>query len=127
MPSCDQTGTPAGFVALAHFRSSTTSGSACLINVRIRERADSRQSRGSLDPAPVRREEDSGLCELRFTMSSHRNRGSEWRLARTRRLAPGWISAPGRIRTCDPLLRRQPLYPTELQGLTLGYLRGISP
>ncbi len=25
-------------------------------------------------------------------------------------------SAPGRTRTCDPLLRRQPLYPTELQG-----------
>ena len=24
--------------------------------------------------------------------------------------------APGRTRTCDPLLRRQPLYPTELQG-----------
>ncbi len=23
---------------------------------------------------------------------------------------------PGRIRTCDPLLRRQPLYPAELQG-----------
>ena len=26
-------------------------------------------------------------------------------------------SVPGRIRTRDPLLRRQPLYPTELQGL----------
>ena len=26
-------------------------------------------------------------------------------------------SAPGRTRTCDPLLRRQPLCPTELQGL----------
>ena len=25
--------------------------------------------------------------------------------------------APGRIRTCDPLLRRQPLYSAELQGL----------
>ena len=24
---------------------------------------------------------------------------------------------PGRIRTCDPLLRRQPLYSAELQGL----------
>src|SRR5947207_15270383 len=30
-PSCDQTGTP------LHFHSSTTSGSACLINVRSRE------------------------------------------------------------------------------------------
>ncbi len=25
---------------------------------------------------------------------------------------------PGRIRTCDPLLRRQPLYSAELQGHT---------
>jgi hypothetical protein len=25
-------------------------------------------------------------------------------------------SVPGRIRTCDPLLRRQLLYPSELQG-----------
>ena len=24
---------------------------------------------------------------------------------------------PGRIRTCDPLLRRQMLYPVELRGL----------
>ena len=27
------------------------------------------------------------------------------------------VSAPGRIRTRDPLLRRQPLYPTELPAL----------
>jgi hypothetical protein len=27
-------------------------------------------------------------------------------------------SAPGRTRTCDLLLRRQPLYPAELQGPT---------
>ena len=26
---------------------------------------------------------------------------------------------PGRIRTCDMLLRRQPLYPAELQGRVL--------
>ena len=29
----------------------------------------------------------------------------------------GTKSAPGRIRTRDPLLRRQPLYPTELLAL----------
>ena len=29
-----------------------------------------------------------------------------------------WGGAPGRIRTRDPLLRRQLLYPTELQALT---------
>ncbi len=28
---------------------------------------------------------------------------------------------PGRIRTCDPLLRRQPLYPAELQGPVVYY------
>ena len=28
----------------------------------------------------------------------------------------GILGVPGRIRTRDPLLRRQPLYPTELQG-----------
>src|SRR5436190_21174102 len=89
MPSCDQTGTPAGFVALAHFRSSIASGSACLINVRIRERAEPRQSRGSVDPAPVRCEEGSGFCDLLFTMSLHRNRGSDG--------APGSSSAPGTV------------------------------
>ena len=32
-----------------------------------------------------------------------------------------WLRAPGRTRTCDPLLRRQLLYPTELRapGTTL--------
>ena len=30
-----------------------------------------------------------------------------------------YSGVPGRIRTCDPLLRRQPLCPAELQGQTL--------
>ena len=30
-----------------------------------------------------------------------------------------YSGVPGRIRTCDPLLRRQPLYPAELQGHVL--------
>jgi hypothetical protein len=36
-------------------------------------------------------------------------------------MACSWNSTgiPGRIRTDDPLLRRQPLYPTELQGHTI--------
>src|SRR5256885_16850392 len=38
MPSCDQTGVP------IHFHSSTTSGSACLISVRILLRVSPRQS-----------------------------------------------------------------------------------
>jgi hypothetical protein len=30
---------------------------------------------------------------------------------------PGWLGAPGRIRTSDPRLRRPSLYPTELRAL----------
>jgi site-specific DNA recombinase len=36
---------------------------------------------------------------------------------RSRSRVRGLVGAPGRIRTCDPPLRRRPLYPTELQGL----------
>src|ERR1700723_3698348 len=43
-PSCDQTGTPAGFVGFLHFNSSTTSGSTCLMKLRIRESVEPRQS-----------------------------------------------------------------------------------
>src|SRR3954449_11097152 len=46
MPSCDQTGVP-GLVALTHFHSSTTSGSACLMSVRILLRVAPRQSPSS--------------------------------------------------------------------------------
>src|ERR1700704_2918491 len=43
MPSCDQTGVP-GLVGLTHFHSSTTSGSAFLMSVRILLRVSARQS-----------------------------------------------------------------------------------
>src|SRR5205807_2601580 len=46
MPSCDQTGVP-GLVALTHFHSSTTSGSAAWMSLRIRLRVFPRQSRSS--------------------------------------------------------------------------------
>src|SRR6266704_3496279 len=46
MPSCDQTGVP-GLVGLTHFHSSTTSGSASLINLRIVSRVSPRQSPSS--------------------------------------------------------------------------------
>src|SRR6266516_8053234 len=42
MPSCDQTGVP-GLVGLAHFHSSTTSGSASLMSLRILLRVSPRQ------------------------------------------------------------------------------------
>src|SRR5438309_2380782 len=46
MPSCDQTGVP-GLVGLTHFHSSTTSGSAFLMSVRILLRISPRQSPSS--------------------------------------------------------------------------------
>src|SRR5687768_6599240 len=46
MPSCDHTGVP-GVVALTHFHSSTTSGSASLMSVRILLRVFPRQSPSS--------------------------------------------------------------------------------
>src|SRR5437588_503405 len=46
MPSCDQTGVP-GLVGLTHFHSSTTSGSASLISLRILLRVSPRHSRSS--------------------------------------------------------------------------------
>src|SRR5438132_4287833 len=46
MPSCDQTGVP-GVVGLTHFHSSTTSGSAALMSVRILRSVSPRQSPSS--------------------------------------------------------------------------------
>src|SRR4029078_637418 len=46
MPSCDQTGVP-GLVGLTHFHSSTTSGSAFLMSVRILRSVFPRQSPSS--------------------------------------------------------------------------------
>src|SRR5437763_9317393 len=46
MPSCDQTGVP-GLVGVTHFHSSTTSGSASLMSLRIRLRVSPRQSASS--------------------------------------------------------------------------------
>src|SRR5437762_13021061 len=52
-PSCDHTGIP-------HFHSSTTSGSACLISARSRDRVLPRQSLSSLIRASINCE---GNCE----------------------------------------------------------------
>src|SRR5205807_4751155 len=46
MPSCDQTGVP-GLVGLTHFHSSTMSGSAALMSLRILLRVSPRQSPSS--------------------------------------------------------------------------------
>src|SRR5438270_3375183 len=52
MPSCDQTGVP------IHFHSSTTSGSACVISVRIRLRVVPRQSPSSAILFEIRSDAD---------------------------------------------------------------------
>src|SRR5262245_36789477 len=53
IPACDHTGTP------LHFHSSTTSGSACLMRVRIRASVSPRQSLSSLILASISREGES--------------------------------------------------------------------
>src|SRR5215469_7880155 len=53
IPACDHTGTP------LHFHSSTTSGSACLMSVRMRASVSPRQSFSSLILASISREGDS--------------------------------------------------------------------
>src|SRR5882724_9256452 len=60
MPACDHTGTPAiAFDGFLHFTSSTTSGSACWMSIRIRASVSPRQSLRSLILASIRREGES--------------------------------------------------------------------
>src|SRR6185295_2302595 len=55
IPACDHTGTP------LHFHSSTTSGSACLMRIRIRASISPRQSPSSLILASISWEGESPL------------------------------------------------------------------
>src|SRR6185436_10945822 len=60
IPSCDHTGTPAiAFDGFLHFTSSTTSGSACLMSIRIRASVSPRQSLSSSILASLSREGES--------------------------------------------------------------------
>src|SRR5262245_62170759 len=63
MPSCDQTGTP-GLEALAHFHSSTTPGSACLMVFRTCASVSPRQSSSSLTRASTFWEADFVVAVL---------------------------------------------------------------
>src|SRR5664279_1455537 len=62
MPSCDQTGVP------IHFHSSATSGSACLISLRILPRVSPRQSLSSASPFEMRSEAEWFLLATDFFM-----------------------------------------------------------
>src|SRR6185312_11717676 len=60
IPPCDQIGTPRiEFDGFRHFTSSTTSGSACLMSVRIRASVSPRQSFNSLILASNSREKEA--------------------------------------------------------------------
>ena len=56
--------------------------------------------------------------------SSRARTASPWRRPEFLRCLATSQSAPGRTRTCDPLLRRQPLYPLSYRGMTPRYRRG---
>src|SRR3954451_11363079 len=62
MPSCDQTGVP-GMVCFAHFHSSTTSGSACLMSSRIMPRVCPRQSPSSAIRSSINSDADRPSVE----------------------------------------------------------------
>src|SRR6266545_4291422 len=69
MPSCDQTGVP-GLVGLTHFHSSTTSGSAFLMSVRILLRVSPRQSPSSVIRFEMSSDADPAWLASDFFMSS---------------------------------------------------------
>src|SRR5262249_37840295 len=69
IPSCDHTGVP-GELALTHFHSSTTSGSACLISLRIRLKVSPRQSSSSVILLSISSDADRPSVEPDFFMFS---------------------------------------------------------
>src|SRR5438552_19026321 len=70
MPSCDQTGVP-GLVGLTHFHSSTTSGSASLMSLRILLRVSPRQSPSSAILFEMSSDADRPWLAPDFFMFSH--------------------------------------------------------
>src|SRR5262249_9732507 len=69
LPSCDHVGVP-GLVALTHFTSSTTAGSACLMSLRIRLRVSPRQPPVSAIPLSISSDADWSSVVLDFFMFS---------------------------------------------------------
>src|SRR5439155_13940428 len=85
MPSCDQTGVP-GFVGLTHFHSSTTSGSASLMSLRILLRVSPRQSRSSAIRFEISSDADWPWLALDFFMFYSSQKFQIWDMAESRRL-----------------------------------------
>ena len=69
IPSCDHVGVP-GFVGFTHFTSSTTSGSACLMSLRILLKVSPRQSPSSAILLSMRSDADRPSLESDFFMFS---------------------------------------------------------
>src|SRR6266705_1709210 len=104
MPSCDQTGVP-GLVALTHFHSSTTSGSACLMSLRILLRVFPRQSPSSAILSEMSPDADGPWLALDFFMYSS---CSDLSSALRRQRHPVEPLRPGRMLVipADPLVER---------------------
>src|SRR5436190_548018 len=96
IPLCDQTGTP-GFVGLTHFHSSTTSGSASWMSLRIRASASPRQSPRSTIFLSIRPDADWSSAGF-FMLASVTSRSSTRRSTR--------CPANARGRRCRPRGRR---------------------
>ena len=77
----------------------------------VRERGASARALAPHGPARMRTDHDSAPIRPRATAV-----GRDERWAHRPCRASGKQRTPGRTRTRDPLLRRQPLYPSELQG-----------
>src|SRR6266498_2983025 len=71
IPSCDHVGVP-GFVGFTHFTSSTTSGSACLMSLRILLKVSPRQSPSSAILLSIRSDADWPSLESDSFMFSSR-------------------------------------------------------
>src|ERR1700687_3226169 len=71
IPSCDHVGVP-GLVAFTRFTSPTTSGSACLMSLRILLKVSPRQSPRSAIILSIRLESDSFMFSLRKLPASFR-------------------------------------------------------
>src|SRR5205823_15131423 len=72
IPSCDQVGVP-GLVGFTHFTSSTTSGSACVMSLRILLKVSPRQSPSSAIRLSIRSDADWPSLETDFFIFSSRN------------------------------------------------------
>src|SRR6266487_2801859 len=117
IPSRDHTGVP------LHFRSSTTSGSACLMRVRSRESVSPRQSPSSLILASINSDGDPGFCGALFFTTSLSHHSSV--LARTPRARTLLVSETDEWKWICRYLMNRPFTFGLLALTALGVLAGV--